>query len=128
MQNEIQHSFVNRYIFLFFRFYFEFRLNFQPTAALVHFNSALLAHTNQKKAFCICIFTQTPTHIHTCKYTLACVVRVRVSCLFLCKWHFSYFSIFRYLFNFPLPFNSSILNVGIAPKANCIRYYSYFIY
>lgn len=128
MKSEIQNSFVgriNRYIFLFFRFGIF-------THLLPYSISTLLCPSIQIKGkpFVFAFLHRLPHTIHTRKYTLACVVRVRVSCLFLflCKWHFSYFSILRYLFNFPLPFNSSALDVGIAPKANCIRYYSYFIY
>lgn len=117
----------------FTRFFFELKRNFYPPAPLVHFNSLLSLNTQIKGMPFVFAFLHrlphTDYHTYTCKYTLGCVMRVRVSCLFLCKWHFSYFSTFRYLFNFPLPFNSfSILDVGIVPKANCISYYSYFIY
>lgn len=87
-------------------FTFVFWLVFQPSPDSLLPPFALV---NQKHAFCICIFTQTHpqkkkktnVYAYTCKYVLA---YVRVSCLFLCKWHISYFSTFRYLFNLPLPF------------------------
>lgn len=86
---------------LFSHSYSDWFFNHPPTP-----NSPLCLSKSKACLLYLHFYTDSPTkktyvYAYTCKYVLA---YVRVSCLFLCKWHISYFSTFRYLFNLPLPF------------------------